>query len=304
MRKYFLLLSLFLLCGAFVFAQGCSDAGFCTIGNLKPADKSVAKQKFTVVLNNGAGDEGVYVFSPGIQYDLQVSNRFSLQAKLTGNYASGNLGSAAGPGDFFLSGILSFKNQSDWKQGVVVGVKLPLNNSTLTANGASLPMQYQSSLGTIDAIVGYSISNKKWQLAAGWQQPLSGSNKNNFLPLSFPNSAALKYPSSSQLKRNADVLLRANYGFNTSPAIRINVGLLGIYHLAEDTYVDKNISNKPITISGSDGLTLNVTAAAWYQFSQKFSLGIIAGAPAVVRKVRPDGLTRSFSIAPEFIFNF
>jgi len=274
MRKCYLLLSLSVLQGTFIFAQGCSDAGFCTIGNLKPANEHVAKQKFTVALNNGAGDEGVYVFSPAIQYDVQINTRFSLQAKLTGNYASGNLGSAAGLGDFFVSGILSLKNQSAWKQGIVVGVKLPLNNSSLSANGFSLPMQYQSSLGTIDAIVGYSIANKKWQLAAAWQQPLSGSNKNSFLPLSFPNNAALKYPPSNQFRRSADVLLRANYSLNAAPKIRLNVGLLGIYHLAEDTYVNPGISNQPVAISGSDGLTLNLTAAAWYQFSQKFSLGI------------------------------
>jgi hypothetical protein len=74
--------------------------------------------------------------------------------------------------------------------------------------------------------------------------------------------------------------------------------------LGNDTYVDGNTSNKPIEITGSDGLTLNVTGAGWYSFSNKFSIGLLAGAPVVVRDIRPDGLTRSFTISTEFIFNF
>ncbi len=79
-------------------------------------------------------------------------------------------------------------------------------------------------------------------------------------------------------------------------------GLLGIYHLGKDTYIDANTSAAPIPIKGSEGLTLNATAIARYQVSNKFSIGLSGGVPLVVRDVRPDGLTRKFVIAPEIIF--
>ena len=100
------------------------------------------------------------------------------------------------------------------------------------------------------------------------------------------------------------MLLRAGYNIEPNKKFNINLGLLGIYHLGKDNYVDGNISNKPIAIAGSDGVTLNGTASAWYKVSNKFTIGLTGGVPFVVRDVRPDGLTRKFVISPEFIVNF
>jgi hypothetical protein len=285
-------------------AQGCSDAGFCSIGNIKPAATDSFKQKITIALTNGIGDEGVYVLTPAIQYDRKINNRWAIQAKLTGNYATGNLGSATGVGDIFLSSTFTPKTNNKWKQHILLAAKIPLNSGNLKEGTVSLPMQYQSSLGTVDVIAGYSLTNEKWLFAAAWQQPVSGRNGNNFLPVYFNNAAALKYSPSNDFNRKADLLLRANYNFSTNQKFKFTAGLLGIYHTGNDTYIDGNTSSKPIEIVGSSGVTLNITAAGWYKFSNKFSLGLSAGAPAVVRDVRPDGLTRAFTIAPEFIFNF
>jgi hypothetical protein len=84
----------------------------------------------------------------------------------------------------------------------------------------------------------------------------------------------------------------------------LKTSLLGIYHLSKDTYIDGNISNKPIKIEGSDGITLNGTLAAAYPLSPKFSISLSAGVPFIVRDIRPDGLTRSFSFSPEIIYHF
>lgn len=290
-----------------VYAQGCSDAGFCTIGSIKPqgsALQNIKKQKLTVILANGIGDESVYVFTPGIQYDNQLSERWAIQAKITANYASGNLGNAFGLGDAYLSGTYSIKDKSSWKKSILLATKLPLNNGDIREGTRPLPMQYQSSLGTVDIIGGFSITNNKWAFATALQQPLSGTNRNTFLPAYWNTAAALKYAATNDFKRKGDVLLRAGYNVVPNKKFNINLGLLGIYHLGEDSYIDGNISNQPIEIAGSEGLTLNGTAAAWYQVSNKFSIGLTGGVPFVVRDVRPDGLTRSFVIAPEFIFNF
>ncbi|MEO5999653.1 MAG: hypothetical protein ABIN89_22850 [Chitinophagaceae bacterium] len=57
-------------------AQGCSDAGFCTIGNLHQLDQPATKkrvQKISIVLPLGIGDEKVFVFSPGVQYENKLN---------------------------------------------------------------------------------------------------------------------------------------------------------------------------------------------------------------------------------------
>ncbi len=286
--------------------QGCSDAGFCSIGNLGHQPISNASnQKITLLLPAGVGDENVFVFTPAIQYDNQLNKKWAVQAKLTANYADGNLGTATALGDIYLSGTYIFPHkENDWSVSATLGTKLPLSQSNLKSSNRSLPMQYQSSLGTIDLITGIALSNKNWQFAAGWQQPLTGTNGNNFLPVYFNNDEADKYIPSNDFTRNADVLLRGLYKHTINKRFNLNAGLLGIYHLGKDTYIDGNISNKPIAIKGSDGLTLNASVVGWYAINKKITLGLTAATPLVIRDARPDGLTRSFVIAPEISWSF
>lgn len=294
----------FVFFGLQSFSQGCSDAGFCTLGNLNPLHQNKTKQKLTLGLTNGVGDEGVYVITPSIKYDYELNKAWELQAKLTANYATGNLGNATGLGDLFLSTTYTFPSSNKWKKSFLIGTKLPLAKSNLKTGGKSLPMQYQSSLGTIDVIIGISVTNNKWLFATAFQQPLTGTNGNNFLPIYFSSATATNYPPSNDFKRKADVLLRTNYEVAATKKAKYNLGLLGIFHLGKDTYIDGNISSKALEIKGSDGLTLNITAAASFVLSKKITLGFLAGTPLVVRDVRPDGLTRSFSINTDLIFNF
>lgn len=292
-------------CGP-LFGQGCSDAGFCTIGNLsqRRADSATHQQKIMLLLPAGAGDEGVFVFAPGIQYEYRFSKKWEMQAKVTANYARGNLGTAIGLGDFFLSGTRAFGLAKGWNVSATLGTKLPLNPGNLKENDRSLPMQYQSSLGTVDAVAGFSVSNRNWQVAAGFQQPLTGINCNTFLPEYWTDKDAGRYPPSNDFKRQGDVLLRTVYTFSLKQKLAVNAGLLALYHLGEDTYINANVSDDPVSIKGSEGLTLNVTLATSWVISASLSIGVSAGAPLVYRDVRPDGLTRSLTIAPEIRWSF
>lgn len=289
-------------------AQGCSDAGFCTIAGIKPnssTDTSKGiKQKISIIAGNGVGDEEVYVFTPAIQYDNQFNNQWAIQTKLTANYASGNLGSASGLGDLFIATTYTPNYKGKWKTGIILGTKVPLNSSNLKVNNKPLPMQYQSSLGTVDVITGLTFTNQKWLFATALQLPLSGANGNTFLPAYWNNSEAVKYPSSNDFKRKPDVLARIGYDISLPKKWKFNLGLLGIYHLGNDSYIDGNISNNPIEIKASDGLTLNGTLAALYNAGKKFTIGLTAGTPFVVRDIRPDGLTRKFVFSPEIIYHF
>lgn len=311
MKNYIFFTFLFLILASSITvkAQGCSDAGFCTIGSFKhETDKNkltTKKHQLTLITPIGLGDESVFVFSPALQYDINVSQSFSLQGKITGNYASGNLGTATGLGDIFITGAYTFPHKTDWQFQATGGVKIPLNQSNLKADGKPLPMQYQSSLGTFDVIAGLTVSNKQWQFSTALQLPLTKYNLNGFLPVYWPaQPEATKYAPTLDFRRTADILLRAGRNFKLNKNILINVGLLGIYHLGEDKYSDANISNDPIAIKGSSGLTLNFTAGIWWQTNSKIKLGLTAGTPFVVRDIRPDGLTRSFVFAPELSWSF
>jgi hypothetical protein len=293
-------------------AQGCSDAGFCTVGSFKhemmmdtgTAHGKTSRHRISFSAPLGVGDESVFVFTPGIQYDFFASKRWSFQSKITANYASGNLGNAFGPGDIYLSSSYVFPHKKEWYVQALLGVKIPLHKSNLDENGKPLPMQYQSSLGTIDLIAGATFSNDDWQLSAAIQQPLSGINQNHFLPAYWNKPEAENYPPTNDLNRKGDVLFRVGKNFRLGESLFINAGILNIVHLGKDEYIDANISNEPIAIDGSEGLTVNITAAIWWQLNTKLRIGCTAGAPLAVREVRPDGLTRKFVVAPEISWSF
>jgi hypothetical protein len=306
----FLLQVFALLCNK-GFSQGCSDAGFCTIGALKPSspnEKALENKgihRIGYLTPVGQGDENVFVWTPGLQYDYFSPKGLNFQAKITGNYANGNLGSAFGAGDIYVSASRIKKMNDQWNVTPTLGFKIPLSQSNSSEMGMPLPMQYQSSLGTFDVIAGLTFSDKHWQFSAGYQQPLSGANKNGFLP-EFWNGKpeSLNYPPSFQLDRKGDLLLRASRGFGTSKGFSFNTGLLAIYHLGEDSYTNPFEGNRVQPIDGSAGLTLNLTGAAYWQAGKRTRVGLQAGVPLVVRDVRPDGLTRSWVLAPEISWSF
>lgn len=292
-------------------AQGCSDAGFCTIGAMKhePTDSTVTysstsrkKHRITFIAPTGVGDENVFVFSPGLQYDFAVSKPLSLQLKVVGNYASGELGNKFAAGDIYVSAAYKFELINKWHLLATAAAKMPLSKSDLQANKRTLPMQYQSSLGTYDAVLGITATNNNWSFSTAIQQPLSGKNNNGYLPMQ--GDPKMNYSPTNLFKRKGDILLRAGKNFALGRKWLFNAGLLSIYHLGKDEYTDYRLSNSPIQIEGSEGVTVNVTAAAWWQLSQKLRLGVTGGIPIVVRDVRPDGLTRKFVFAPELSWSF
>lgn len=289
-----------------LLAQGCSDAGFCSVGNLgvHATNQEAKKHYLQLTTSMGIGDDDVFVFNPTLEYGTQLGRHWQAQGKVTANYASGNLGDAFGASDVFLSGTYLSKPSRKWQKTFTLGIKLPLNQSNIEKNGLSLPMQYQSSLGTIDIISGIAVTSARWQFAAGWQQPVSGINLNHFLPVYYSDKAAMAYPPTNDFDRKGDVLLRSTYNFKALHKLSFNTGLLAIYHLGKDTYINANVQNKPIAIKGSQGLTLNATVSVKYPIGTKFEIGLSSGIPLVIRDVRPDGLTRSFVIAPSINYRF
>lgn len=298
-----------------LLAQGCSDVGFCTFGKLQIEPTTFHKDidnntnlplhhQVSISTAIGEGDNSVLSITPSLQYEYRLNSSWQLQIKGTMNYADGNLGTALGLGDLFISGTYNITPHKAWQWSVSAGAKIALNKANLRTEdtNTALPMAYQSSLGTNDWIIGLSAQNKHWQFAAGWQQPLTKSNDNEFL--SVPLLAAFfDYPPSRNLGRRADILLRAAYKFNIGQFIGINVGTLVIYHVANDEYSLFSLLERS-SIEGSSGLTLNMTAGIWCQISPNFRLGAVGGVPLLLRHIHPDGLMRSFVFSPELSILF
>jgi hypothetical protein len=163
-------------------------------------------------------------------------------------------------------------------------------------------MDYQSSLGTFDLIVGASGMVSGISLSLALQQPLS-KNENTFNPALYPAASPLReFPNTRNFVRSGDILLRAAYPIALGDKFKVTPGLLPIYHLSNDKYTDTDGVQKEIT--GSQGLTLNTNVFLDYGFSDKSFIQLGLGMPLVVRETRPDGLTRAFVASLEFTRRF
>lgn len=297
MKKTVLFLVIaFNLSSFFIQAQGCSDAGFCTIEAFKPEglfQEKTVKNQIKTGLNLGMADNDISVFGQYIEYTYSLNNRFNLGTKITSLSQSGNNISVFGLSDLYLNGNYNINE----KITLTAGVKIPLTNANTKKNGESLPMDYQSSLGTFDLILGVGYKWNKINLAFAYQQPLT-QNKNTYIA---PNNLQenLTYYTTENYNRKGDVLLRVSYPLKISNKVKITPSLLPIYHLANDTF-----SNENIEITDSKGLTLNANAYFDYKLNAKNNLQFSLGLPLKVRNSRPDGLTRKFVANIEYSFHF
>jgi hypothetical protein len=296
--SFFTLLLLTLV--QFVMSQGCSDAGFCSLKYA--AGAPAAKNSFSIGTVAGGGDGNTFVNNSYLSYTRQFSGRLFWDTKITANYASGSLAANFNVGDIFTT--LSAKAwQSPAKQQKLIfltGVKIPLTAANDKAGGKPLPMSYQASLGTFDLLLGASYQLNNWEFTNAWQLPLTGENKNSFID---EYSIADDFPSSNKLKRKADVLLRAAYNFQKKGSrFAFKPNLLAVYHLGNDSY--ENIFSKRQILTGSKGLTVNANVIGKYLINATNSIGLSVAAPLVVRTIRPDGLTRSFTAGIEYKFSF
>ena len=77
--------------------------------------------------------------------------------------------------------------------------------------------------------------------------------------------------------------------------------ILPIYHIGDDSFVNKQ--NETQDIIGSKGLTLNLNIFYQYKFSDSRTIEFSVGAPVVSREVRPDGLSQ-FALGVEYSITF
>jgi hypothetical protein len=159
----------------------------------------------------------------------------------------------------------------------------------------SLPMPYQTSLGTTDLLLGVNYRYKRWTGALAWQHVLVHENKNGYIHLNWlDNAVGRTYFESAGLERADDAVARLLYALPFGK-LTIQPGMLAIMHLGEDTReqpVDFFTSER-IAIEGSEGLTLNLTADLRYKLSRAWWLEASVGSPWWCVKCDPMGLTRA-----------
>lgn len=289
MKKIILIFAIGFLSNS--FAQGCSDAGICSIANSFHTSDREYKNGIEIGSIFGAGEADVSYFSPYVTYTRTVNERLSLSSKITYSVASGSFGKRGGLGDGYLIGNYNWKIKTKTQWSALLGFKIPFTSSNQKINGFSLPLDYQSSLGTFDLIVGLNLNYNKWDFNTGIQIPAFNNNKNSYFK-EFSNSD--DFPSTNLFERKSDALFRTTYTIQTANnKFTFKPNILFIYHLGEDTY--ENAFGIRENIKNSDGLTINGNLIASYAVNSKYSIELSAATPFVVREIRPDGLTRKFT---------
>jgi hypothetical protein len=272
------------------FSQGCSDAGVCSIAPFKPGTASPAMQlanKLEVGATVGGADYNIMTYGGYFGYSRDIGQQWNLDVKITALGQSGNDISVFGPGDVFANVTYKFSQ----KFSLTGGLKIPLTKADKVYEDVPLPMDYQSSLGTLDLLAGIKFNPEKWQIALAAQIPLT-QNENEFFPGLYPDSPLNEIQATNGFMRRPDLLMHISRTFDVNDRMTFTPGILPIYHLGEDEYTD--IDGIEYAIAGSDGLTLNLTFHSEIAMGDNSAFELQVGFPLVVREARPDGLTRSF----------
>lgn len=301
-------------CALFVtlsgWSQGCSDAGFCTMGAMKPDQPFNRKIDFRLRTMEISFYRGKTALSPEIfvanlDLNFSLSDKTSIQLKLPYQVVKGTLAETSGMGDISICVTRSVFKTSKFDINLSIGGKIPSNNSEKAIDDRPLPMYYQTSLGTYDFITGISLINRKWLVATGLQHPFN-KNDNAFAWAAWQGSDQspeyiAKYAPAKKLKRGTDVMFRIERNFRYS-RVNFSVGLLPIYRISKDRIENRDgIEVKP---DGTRGLALTGIATAGYQFNVRSGVKFLFGHKIVQRDHNPDGLTRDMVTTLSYFYRF
>lgn len=303
----------FIVLTAFVnaaYAQGCSDAGFCTMGAMKPDQPFNKRISFKLRSMEFSFYRGTTTLTPVIyvataDMNFSLSRKSSFQVKLPYQAITGTLAETGGMGDISLCFTRNIFASDAFDLNLSVGGKIPSNKSDKSENGFPLPMYYQTSLGTYDFITGLSLINRKWLLATGIQIPLN-QNENQFLWGAWRNSSEdfsyiERYDRAKELQRGIDVMLRVERNFRFSK-FNFSLGLLPIYRITNDEFT--NPTGEREKPDGAKGLALSGIGTIGYNFDVRSGVKLLVGHKIVQRSENPDGLTRTLVSSFTYYYRF
>ena len=296
-------------------AQGCSDAGFCTMGAMKPDQPFNKKVEFKLRYMEFSFYRGTTTTSP-IVYVATADLNFSLsrktffQVKLPYQAVNGNFGSTNGLSDISLSLTRTLKATDKYDVNFTVGGKIPSNGADLsdpTRNNIDFPMYYQTSLGTYDIIAGVSLKTRDWLFATGIQHPF-GIIDNTFKweewqePVYPDFNYVQTYDQSNRLKRGTDIMLRAERNFRFSQ-FNLSLGALPIFRISQDEIEDP-VTGLRKKVDGTTGMALSAIGTFGYSFNVQSGIRLLMGAKITQRDKNPDGLTRELVSSISYYYRF
>ncbi len=286
-------------------AQGCSDAGICTVGSYgdahpQTAGKPVTKHELDLLLTYATHGKTERFFQPQINYRLIRKNNSYFEFRVPLNVAKNkSYGvTTTGIGDV----IATYNNRLFPNRKPVIGYSLGLRISLTDAakkdskDMYSYPMSLQSGLGTTDLLIALNYAPIKYlAVGGGLQVPLWQYNANR----TFFNTG-ITQTNGTGYRRNPDALLKLT-GHYSIGKLKLEAGVLSIFHLGEDYY---KTSYGNYYLNGSKGVTLNWTADAAYSPGKKWTIALTVAQPFKTRKYIPDGLARSRIISPRISYLF
>lgn len=298
------------------YGQGCSDAGFCTMGAMKPDQpysKKIALKLRSMEVSFYRGTTSltpiIYVATADLNFGFNSKNTF--QVKLPYQAVTGRLANTSGAGDISLCFTRNLHSSDQFDLNLSVGGKIPTNHADKSiSNNLPLPMYYQTSLGTYDFISGLSLINRKWLFATGIQIPLN-KNRNEFVWSAWAGTPEKdyvdRYNQAMDLRRGIDVMVRAERNFRFS-RFNISAGVLPIYRIKKDEFTksgkEANSVLERVKPASASGLACSVILTTGYQFNVSSGVRLMMGHKFVQRQTNPDGLTREMVSSLTYFYRF
>ena len=318
--RFILLLFCLVIVHFHAFAQGCSDAGFCTMGAMKPDqpyNKKIAVKLRSMEISFYRGTTTltpiIYVATADMNFSLNRKNTF--QIKIPFQHVEGRLAKTSSLSDLSLCFTRNIYSSDKFDLNWSLGGKIPTNRSDFsTPEGNALPMYYQTSLGTWDIISGISLINRHWLIATGIQIPLNQNNNqfdwhrwdaNNPNPDPDEQAYVQKYANATNLARGTDIMLRVERNFRLS-RFNFSVGLLPIYRITADQITNFKGVRTSYDLKGNEarGLAMSWITTAGYSFNVRSGIRLLVGHKIVQREFSPDGLTRELVASFTYIYRF
>ena len=315
MKKLFFSFIIFsIICLKFteIVAQGCSSAGFCTMGALKSDQKFGIGRKIKLnyievsqlMAFSGLGET---INATTLDVSVALGAKNQVQIRLPYAWVDGPLGNTKAFGDVYLNYSRNLVKTEKYSVNAMIGTKFPRFTTALARpDGLPLPFYYSPSLGTYDLVLGASLISNKWLLGIGFQNPVyKAMTDNGFTPLAYENTPlaaqASKYESSLNIRRGADIMLRLERNFRFSK-FSFYLGLMPVFRITPDEITGKD--GKRMQVSGSEGLAVTTLLGGRYNLDIHSSVKILTGVNILQRQANPDGLKKSSLLSVMYEWQF
>jgi len=298
MKKILTFLLLFSLSLSFLYSQGCSDAGVCSLDY----EESENNYKISLTQSFGLSDE-VAILTSTLKGKFKIYDTY-LTAHIPFVHARNRRHYANGIGDILLSLGIPFQDFI-----LNAGTKIATNNADNTYSNTTLPMAFQSSQATNDLLFTLNYKYENYKFTIGYQHVLSSNVKNHHI-IKNTNDSALY--STYNLKRGNDIMLSAiskieygdfSYTYGTNLIYRLSETSSDLPPDYKIMTVNDTLQNGA-KVNGSDGLTMNLLGSMHNELTDYSELILDVGFPIIYRKNIIDGLKRNFQLNITFAYSF